>query len=79
MESGRPKHRGTTQDQVGRGVPETERLTEIGMQRSLTSRATAGDAAWVTEDLSRPSPAHLCIRIRGEEARGQRVRSLDPA
>ena len=30
-------------------------------------------------DLSRHSPAHLCIRLRGGEARVLRVRSLTPA
>ena len=79
VESRRSKHRGTTQGQVGRGVPETERLTEIGMQRSLTPRGHASDAAWVTADLSRHSPTHLCIRLRGGEARVPRVRSLNPA
>ena len=74
MESGRLKHRGTTQGQVGTGVPEADR----GRERPDPLGASARDAAWVPRELSRPSPAHLCIRLRGAEARVPRVRSLDP-
>ena len=50
-----------------------------GCREAWPHGATAGDAAWVPGDLSRPYPAHLWIRLRGGEARVPRVRSLDSA
>ena len=38
MELGRPKHRGTTQGQVGRGVPETERLRDRDAEKPDPTR-----------------------------------------